>query len=269
VTDAVTVDATRVKQCCAQLYASDAARFLLGDSFHPGGAELTKELANHLQLTTDSLVLDVASGKGTSAFLLAEAFGCRVVGIDLSEENVSRAGSEALNRGLEALAAFQLGDAERLPFGDASFDAILCECAFCTFPDKRTAAKEFARVLKPGGRVGISDLTRSSSPLPDLDGLLAWIACIGDAQPLGSYSDWLTGAGFTITLAEKRDSCLEQMVQQIRGKLLIAGILKGLQKLDLPGLDLQLAKDFARAAADAVQAGQLGYGIVVGQKRRC
>jgi ubiquinone/menaquinone biosynthesis C-methylase UbiE len=55
--------------------------------------------------------------------------------------------------------SFQLADAERLPFDDC-FDAILYECAFCTFPDKRTAAQEFARVLKPSGRVGISDLTR-------------------------------------------------------------------------------------------------------------
>ena len=52
-----------------------------------------------------------------------------------------------------------LGDAERLPLPDNTFDALVCECAFCTFPDKATAAAEFARVLRPGGRVGITDVT--------------------------------------------------------------------------------------------------------------
>jgi ubiquinone/menaquinone biosynthesis C-methylase UbiE len=269
VSEATLFEAAHVKQCCASVYGSDAAKFLLGESFHPGGAELTRELASHLHLTGGSIVLDVASGKGTSSFLLAETFGCRVVGIDLSEENVSQARDNASNSKVEPLVSFQLADAESLPFDDASFGAILCECAFCTFPDKRAAAQEFGRVLKPEGRVGISDLTRTFAALPELDGLLAWIACIGDAQPLECYSNWLTSAGFCVTLAEQRNACLQQMVQQIRGKLLLAEVLKGLKKLDLPGLDLQQAKDFARAADTAVHAGQLGYGIIVGQKLRC
>ena len=53
----------------------------------------------------------------------------------------------------------------------------------CTFPNKQTAAGEFSRVLKPGGRLGLSDLTRTAGLLPELDGLLSWIACIGDARP--------------------------------------------------------------------------------------
>jgi arsenite methyltransferase len=265
VSEAVLKEPAQVKQCCANAYGSDAAKFLLGDSFHPGGAELTGELASHLKLTAGSVVLDVASGKGTSAFLLAEKLGCRVIGVDLSEDNIEQSRNEASSRKLNSLVSFQLADAERLPFADASVDAVLCECAFCTFPDKRTAAQEFARVLKPAGRVGISDLTRTAASLPGLDGLLAWIACIGDAQPLDSYSNWLTSAGFSLILAEQHNACLQQMVRQIRGKLLLAEVLKGLKKLDLPGLDLERAKDFARAADAAIQSEQLGYGILVGQ----
>ena len=254
-----------VKQCCANVYGSEAAKFLLGDSFHPGGAGLTLELAGHLRLTTGSVVLDVASGKGASALLLAETFGCRVIGVDLSEANVEQSRSEACARKLDSLVSFETADAERLPFADATFDAVLCECAFCTFPDKSTSAREFARVLKPAGRIGISDLTRVNTPLQGLDGLLAWIACIGDAQPLDSYSNWLQGAGFSILLAQEHDACLRQMVKQIRGKLLLAELLRGLKKIDLPGLDVEQAKEFARAADAAIQSGQLGYGILVGQ----
>lgn len=267
--DATLSGTAHIKQCCASVYGSDAAKFLLGESFHPGGAELTGEVASHLRLTEGAVVLDAACGRGASALLLAERFGCRVVGIDLSEENVSRARREASGRNLEQRVSFQPADAERLPFENARFDAILCECAFCTFPDKQAAAQQFARVLKPGGRVGISDLTRSDAPLPELDGLLAWIACIGDAQPLDRYSNWLMDAGFSIILADERNPCLQQMVRQIRGKLLLAEVLKGLKKLDLPGLDLNKAKDFARAADAAVESGQLGYGILVGQKPAC
>ncbi|HVA99801.1 MAG TPA: class I SAM-dependent methyltransferase, partial [Acidimicrobiales bacterium] len=116
-----------VKQCCATFYGSDFARLLLGDSFHPGGTRLTERLGSLLALTHESHVLDDASGRGTSAFHLAESFGCKVTGVDLSEENVRLATAEASQRGLARQISFQLGDAERLPFGDKTFDAIICE----------------------------------------------------------------------------------------------------------------------------------------------
>jgi hypothetical protein len=65
-----------VKQCCANLYESDFAKLLLGESFHPGGLKLTERLGQLLQLSPHSRVLDVASGTGISPFALAETFGC-------------------------------------------------------------------------------------------------------------------------------------------------------------------------------------------------
>src|ERR1035441_9532397 len=114
-----------VKRCCATFYGSDFARLLLGDSFHPGGTRLTERLGELLALTRESHVLDVASGRGTSAFHLAELFGCKVIGVDLSEENVGQTTAAAAERGLAGHVSFQLGDAERLPFSDETFDAIL------------------------------------------------------------------------------------------------------------------------------------------------
>jgi SAM-dependent methyltransferase len=257
-----------VKQCCASLYGSEAARFLLGDSFHPGGIGLTLELAGLLSMTADSSVLDVASGRGTSAFAVAERFGCRVTGIDLSAANVAEASAEAAERGLAERVRFVLADAEDLPFDSATFNAILCECAFCTFPDKAKAASEFARVLRPQGRVGISDLTRIAGPLPELDGLLAWIACIGDAQPLDRYADWLRGAGFSITAGVTRDECLRTMVAAVRSKLMVAEAMIGLKKLELPGFDLNEAKQLASAADWAIKNDKLGYALLVGELLR-
>jgi SAM-dependent methyltransferase len=260
------MDSLQVKQCCADVYGSEAARFLLGDNFHPGGVELTGRLAQLLKLTRESVVLDVASGKGTSALYLAETTGCRVVGVDLSEENVAQARAEASARRLDSRVHFQVADAESLPFAENSFDAVVCECAFCTFPEKRRAAAELERVLKPAGRIGISDLTRTPEPLPELEGLLAWIACVGDAQPLESYGSWLTGAGLIVETTEAHDRCLAQMVDSVRSKLLVADVLKGLGKLNVPGLNTEQAKRFARAASAAVASGKLGYGVVVAAK---
>jgi SAM-dependent methyltransferase len=255
-----------VKQCCALFYGSDAARFLLGESFHPGGVDLTLALAGMLRLHASSTVLDVASGKGTSAFAVSERFGCRVVGVDLSEANVAAATQESTKRGLSDRVSFMVSDAESLPFASASFDALLCECAFCTFPDKAKAASEFSRVLRPGGKLGLSDLTRLAGPLPELDGLLAWIACIGDAQPLEGYANWLLDAGFTILVSAPKDDCLANMVEQVRSRLMLADIVIGLKKLEDTGLDLQQAKRFANAAAQAVKAKRLGYAIIVAER---
>jgi ubiquinone/menaquinone biosynthesis C-methylase UbiE len=255
-----------VKQCCATFYGSDFARLLLGDSFHPGGTQLTERLGNLLALTRDSQVLDVASGRGTSAFHLAESFGCKVTGVDLSEENVRLATAEASQRGLAGQINFQLGDAERLPFGDETFDAILCECAFCTFPSKPVAAQEFFRVLKPGGQLGLSDLTRTEATIPELEGLLSWIACVGDALPADRYVAILQQAGFEVPNIEDHNDSLVEMVRQIQAKLLGAEIVAGLKKIDLHGVDFTTGKQFAQAALQATRSGALGYVVIAARK---
>ena len=255
-----------VKQCCAAFYGSNLARLLLGDSFHPGGTQLTDRLGQLSQLTRESRVLDVAAGRGTSAFHLAESFGCEVVGVDLSGDNVRLANEEASRRGLADRVNFQLADAERLPFEPDLFDSIVCECAFCTFPNKQTAAGEFFRVLKPGGSLALSDLTRTNAPLPELEGVLAWIACIGDAQPVASYVEILRGAGFKAQHIEDHGYALTHMVQQIQGKLLGVEIAAGLKKIDLPNVNLSDAKRFAQAALDSVRNGKLGYAVIVAAK---
>lgn len=260
------IEGQNVKQCCAAFYGSDLARLLLGDSFHPGGTALTQRIGGLLHLSSESTVLDVASGCGISASHLAESFGCRVIGVDLSEENMRLATAEAARRELSGQVFFQLGDAERLPFEEGIFDAIVCECAFCTFPSKQIAAEEFLRVLKPGGRVGLSDLTRTEEAVPELEGLLAWIACIGDALPVARYTEIMSAAGFHIDGIEDHSNALTEMVRQIQGKLLGAEVMAGLKKIDLPGVDFATAKKFAYAVLDAAQRGRLGYAIITARK---
>lgn len=256
-------DTDSVKQCCARAYESDFARILLGELFHPGGVRLTERLGVLLSLTPESDVLDVASGNGASAFYIAERFGCRVVGIDYSARNVEAANAAAHSKGLADRVRFQQGDAERLPVEDATFDAVISECAFCTFPDKESAAGEFARVLRVGGAVGLSDLTRGPSLPQDLNGLLAWVACIADAQSVEGYAGHLRSARLRVDRIERHDEALSEMVNQVRLRLLSVEIAAGLKKIELPGVDFASAKRMAQSALDAIRVGSLGYAIIL------
>jgi arsenite methyltransferase len=256
----------KLKACCAAAYQSDWARLLLGDSFHPGGIALTERLGALLDLKPGKRVLDVAAGQGTSALFLAQRFGCEVLGVDYGGEAMRKATEAAEAAGLTQLVHFQQGDAEHLSIADDSFDAVICECAFCTFPNKREAANGFMRVLRPGGQVGLSDLTRSGAVPDELQGLFAWIACIADAQPLDQYVHYLQGAGLTVELTEPHHEALSQMVQEIRTRLLGTELLMKLKKIDLPAVDFDQAKAVARAAAEAVKMGTFGYAMVLATK---
>ncbi len=147
-----------------------------------------------------------------------------------------------------------------------SFDVVLCECAFCTFPDKRTATREFARVLRPGGRLGLSDLTRSGELPKELSGLLAWIACIADARTAEEYVAHLERAEFQSLSVEPHDEALAQMVRDIQGRLLAAEVMARLDKMSLPGVDFTEAKATAASAASAVRSGLLGYSLITAKK---
>ncbi|GCE03260.1 class I SAM-dependent methyltransferase [Dictyobacter aurantiacus] len=262
-----TFDATEVKACCALAYQSDAARLLLGDSFHPGGIQLTEYLGSLLRLEQGHRVLDVASGQGASAIALARRFGCQVLGIEYGAEAVRQASRAAVAENLAHLVTFQQGDAEHLPVPDNSFDALICECAFCTFPNKTLAALEFQRVLKPTGQLGLNDLTCTGAVPEDLQDLLAWIACIADAQPVESYIRYLEKGGLNITRIENHDSALHDMVEQIQGKLLGTELLLRLRKVELPAsFDIEQAKRLARAAKAAIQSNTFGYVTLLARK---
>jgi arsenite methyltransferase len=260
------VNDAELKSCCAAAYQSDFARLLLGDSFHPGGLALTERLGELLALSPSDHVLDVACGRGESAIYLASRFGCRVTGIDLGEINITHATSRAESMNVSTLVRFRLGDAERIDCPDASFDVVICECAFCTFPDKRSATREFARVLHWGGRLGLSDLTRSDELPTELSGLLAWIACIADARTAEEYVAHLERAEFQSLLVEPHDEALAQMVRDIQGRLLLAELMVRLEKMSLPGVDFAEAKATAACASATVRSGLLGYSLITARK---
>jgi hypothetical protein len=112
--------------------------------------------------------------------------------------------------------------------------------------------------------VGLSDVTRTGEVPEDLLGLLAWIACIADAQPVEYYMRYLTTAGLAVNLVEHCNDTLAELVHDIQGKLLAAEMLARLKKIELPGtINFEQAKALAKSAAAAIQAGKFGYAIIV------
>jgi arsenite methyltransferase len=255
-----------LKACCAAAYSSDVVALLLGDSYHPGGTALTRRLADGLGLSTGHRVLDVASGRGTTALLLADAYGARVDGVDYSPANTALAQGAAAATGLTEQVAFTTGDAEQLPYLDGMFDAVVCECALCAFPDKAQAAAEFARVLKPGGRLGITDVTAAPARLPaELSTLAARIACIADARPLPEYQQILAAAGLRTLRTERHDQAMTRMIDQIEARLNLLRITAP-ARLTQAGVDVETAPSVLNAARGAVSDGALGYALLVAER---
>jgi arsenite methyltransferase len=260
------MNSDEIKTCCADAYAKDIVALLLGDSYHPGGTALTRRLADTLGLARDSRVLDVASGRGTTALLLADAYGVRVDGVDYAAANTALAQGAAQTAGLAEQAVFVTGDAEHLPYEKGVFDAVVCECALCTFPDKAQAAAEFARVLRPGGHVGITDVTAAPDRLPpELSGLGARIACVADARPLAEYADILDGAGLRTITTERHDAAMLRMIDQIEARLNLLRITAP-ARLAEAGVDLDAAPAVLNAARTAVADGTLGYSLLTAVK---
>jgi hypothetical protein len=262
----VSASPSEVKACCAAAYGSDAARWLLGEHLHPGGAALTSELAAALAVGPGGVIADVGCGPGAGSLQLAWETGCYVLGIDISAEGLELARRRAKEAELGARVEFLEGDAEALPLEDASVDGILCECALCTFPDKAAAARELARVLRPGARLALSDMTADPARMPaELRTLPAWIACLADARPLAEVAELLEQAGFTVERSEQRDEALAALLERVDGRLRLARLLAG-AALDMNERNLRLGGELLEASRAALADGALGYGLLIARR---
>jgi ubiquinone/menaquinone biosynthesis C-methylase UbiE len=171
------------------------------DEFHIRGRKATLELAEGLNLTASSRVLDLGSGLGGPARTLAETYRCRVSGIDLTPAFCEAA--TALSRwvGLSDRVDFQVGDATRLPFADGQYDAAMTIHVAMNIAAKDRMYAEARRVLKPGGRFGVYDVLQGEGgdvlyPTPwAREPSISHLATPDDMRTL------LSGAGFKILSA--------------------------------------------------------------------
>jgi len=258
------IAAEELKRCCAAAYELDIVSALLGESYHPGGLGLTRRLASVVGLNPGMRVAEMASGPGTTAMALAEEFGVRVTGLELGAGSATRAAEAARTRGMTGRVSFVVADAEAVPLADGSVDALFCECAFCTFPDKAQGAREMARVLVSGGRVGIADVVIEAGALPpELSGAAAWIACLGGALPASGYEAILRSAGLRLVAAENHGEALVAMIDSVEARLL-ALVLAGLPAVMT--IDARQVREVAEVARQSVAEGAAGYALLVAEK---
>ncbi|GGM50952.1 hypothetical protein GCM10012275_22280 [Longimycelium tulufanense] len=259
-------DTERIKSCCAAAYGNDAVALVLGESYHPGGLVLTRRVAEALRLRPNQRVVDVASGPGATARLLATEHHVTVDGVDLGESTVANARSTTEKAGLGDQVRFHHGDAECLPLPDNVADALVCECAFCTFPNKEAAAAEFARVLRPGGRAGITDVTIAEQELPEeLSTLAGWVACIADARPLQDYLRILADAGLQTLRTETHNDAIARMIDQIDARLRVLRMTSA-NRLTEAGVDVDAVLKHTGLARQAVADGLIGYSLLIAEK---
>lgn len=149
-------------------------------------------------LRPGEVVLDLGSGPGSDVLAAASRVGPsgRAIGVDATPEMVFQARATARERGL-VNAEFRLGEIEHLPVESSSVDAIVSDCVINLAPDKTVVFQEAFRVLKPGGRIVISDVV-ADAELPEAvrADARAWAACVAGAVQESEYRDLLRAAGF-------------------------------------------------------------------------
>ncbi len=149
-------------------------------------------------LRPGEVVVDLGSGGGLDVFLAARKVGPtgKAIGIDMTAEMIERARTNAEQQGFTNV-EFHLATIDQLPLPDASVDCVISNCVINLAPDKPAVLREIFRVLKPGGRVAISDIALKQELPPELgNDLLAYVGCIAGAVLIPEYIDQLGQAGF-------------------------------------------------------------------------
>ncbi len=188
-------------QCCPDTKSKGMGYTTQDVAAVPEGSNLGLGCGNPVaiaSLNEGETVLDLGSGAGFDCFLAAQKVGekGRIIGVDMTPEMIDKARENAQKSKYENV-EFRLGEIEHLPAADNSVDVIISNCVINLAPDKYEVMKEAYRVLKPGGRIAISDLAlRKELPKKIRDNMEAYVSCVAGAIHIDEYKKAVADAGF-------------------------------------------------------------------------
>ena len=176
--------------CCSSHYSTEELARIPPESFLGEGSG---NPVRHAEIQEGEVVVDLGSGAGVDVFLAAYQAGARgrAIGIDMTDEMVERARRAAEKKGVTNV-EFHEGLTEKLPLSDGVADVVISNCVINLSPDKTAVFREAFRVLKPGGRLVISDIVQER-PLELMEDECG---CVANAMVRADYLDTIRGAGF-------------------------------------------------------------------------
>ena len=224
----------------------------------PEGANLGLGCGNPVALASlkeGETVLDLGSGGGFDCFLAAERVGKSgwVIGVDMTADMLARARENA-RKGDYQNVKFRLGEIEHLPVADNSVDAVISNCVINLVPDKTEAFRETFRVLKPGGRLMVSDIILLEE-LPALikQSIAAYIGCLSGAMLKDEYLETVKSVGFQdISIIKESAFSVELIISDPAAKALIESLKMPPEKMR------QLAASVLSVAVSAIKPGATG-----------
>lgn len=213
------------------------------DEFHIRGAEATGELMELAGFGPEDRVLDVGCGIGGPARRLARERGCLVTGLELTEEYCRLAADLTARVGLAGQVAFQQGDAQAMPFGDASFDGVWTLHMSMNVPDKARLLGEIRRVLRPGGRLAMYEIVAGSGEAVHYPVPWASDPALSHLTTAEGLRSGLEGQGFRVVHSEDTSD---------RATEFFASLLERSRKEGPPalGLHLLLGPDMPKMATN-------------------
>ncbi len=191
------------------LYQETRFRQAAGAEFRPGGLLITEELATACGLEAGERVLDLGCGVGSTASYIARDWGAKVVGLDSSPDFIADAGTR--DPGVE----WVLGRAQELPFPDGHFDAVFSECFLSTVDDPGEVLGEIRRVLRPGGRLALSDMYLRNPEAARLQTLAPPSTCLRGAAGKDVTLALLELSDFTTVLWCDRSDALKALMASL------------------------------------------------------
>jgi arsenite methyltransferase len=211
---------TTTDQCLAVGYTAEDLQIV------PEGAILGVGCGNPAALAdlrAGETVVDLGSGAGIDVFLASKRVGerGRVIGVDMTEDMVARGRQLAREHGFGNV-EFRLGEIEHLPLEADSVDVVISNCVINLTADKLVSYREIYRVLKPGGRILISDLvTAGELPEEVRRSAAAWADCLAGAMEKESYLETIRGAGFAeVSVVSESPYEAPGMEARLQGKII-------------------------------------------------